>query len=469
MSTVANPTSRPGAWWLRTLGWVAGAVAVLFSLLAIEHAVALAGGRIEIAARFHAWLTSEGFIFGVGNLRGMELWYRDALGRMSLHMALGGVALGLGVLQFVPSLRRRNPRRHRIVGAIVWLATLASMVGAIAFLATFPMQEDASGAAFHLGLWALAVLTLVLLVQAILAAWSRDFRSHMVWMATVMAALATAPMLRLDWVMFSHLWGGERHAVVNLATGTFLFLQTLWLMTIWLTWVGDRDLPARPAPASGFPMGLVRLLAALSALGAVQEGLLAPHGFDLFASVRGARELLPEGARLWAIASVVAMIALPSAWRGALAGSAPSRLLSVSAAAVALGALAIGLDHDRSSMERFSIATFWTGYAVALLIALVLAHLVPPNSAGRNAWSLVLLASLWLPSQLHGLLLVGVAVGADFGAAMAAALFNGAGGAAVIGIATGFGARFRLWPSPRSRPHAFPHDRSAAAGPIAGR
>ncbi len=385
-------------------------------------------------------------------------------------MVLGSVALGLGTLQFVPALRRRNPRLHRALGLAVWLATLASMAGALGFLATFSMTEDASGVAFQLGLWALALLTLVLLSQAVLAAWSHDYRSHMVWMATVMAALATAPMLRLDWVVFGQLWGGERHAVVNLATGTFLFLQTLWLMTVWLTWVGDRDLPTRPSPTSAFPMGLVRLLAALSALGAVQEGLLAPHGFDLFASVRDARELLPQGATLWAIASVVAMIALPSAWRSALAGNVPSRLLSVSAAAAALGALAIGLDHDRSSMERFAIATFWAGYGIALLVALALAHLVPANSAGRNAWTLVLLASLWLPSQLYGLLLVGIAVGASFGAAMAAALFNSVGAAAVIGIATGFGARFRLRPSSRARPpQELAHDRAAAMGLIVGR
>jgi len=454
MSTVTQSAPRSVVSSLRILGWIAGVVAVLFSLLAIDHALALAGGRVELQARLIAWLTSDTFVFGEGNLREMEVWYRDALGRMSLHMVLGGIALGLGILQFVPSLRRRKPRLHRKLGLIIWLATLASMVGAISFLATFPMHEDASGAAFHLGLWALALLTLLLLAQAVLAAWSRDFRSHMVWMSTVMAALATAPMLRLDWVVFSHLWGGHQLAVVSLATGTFVLLQTLLLMTIWLTWIGDRDLPARPTPVSTFPMWLVRLLAVLSALGAVQEGLLAPLGHDLFASSRDARELLPPGASLWAIASVVAMISLPTAWRDALTGAVPSRLISFSSAAVALGALAIGVDHDRGSMERFSIAAFWVAYGMALLFALGLAHLVPPNSAGRNAWSHLLLASLWLPSQLNGLLLVGVAVGADFSEAMTAALFNGFGGIAVVGIATGFGARFRFWPSPGWRSQA---------------
>jgi hypothetical protein len=168
MSTVTQSAPRSVVSSLRILGWIAGVVAVLFSLLAIDHALALASGRVELQARLIAWLTSDTFVFGEGNLRGMEVWYRDALGRMSLHMVLGGIALGLGILQFVPSLRRRKPRLHRKLGLIIWLAALASMVGAISFLATFPMHEDASGAAFHLGLWALALLTLLLLAQAVL-------------------------------------------------------------------------------------------------------------------------------------------------------------------------------------------------------------------------------------------------------------------------------------------------------------
>ena len=51
MSRLAQPASGPSVLSLRILGWIAGAVAALFSLLAIEHALALAGGRVELAAR----------------------------------------------------------------------------------------------------------------------------------------------------------------------------------------------------------------------------------------------------------------------------------------------------------------------------------------------------------------------------------------------------------------------------------
>jgi hypothetical protein len=115
------------------------------------------------------------------------------------------------------------------------------MLGALGFLVHVPMKQGSSGVVFHLGPWA---LTLLLLAQAVLAAWSRDFRSHMVWMALVFAALATAPMLRLDWVLLPHLWPQANHEMVNLASGLVVFLQALLVMALWLSLLGDRDLLA---------------------------------------------------------------------------------------------------------------------------------------------------------------------------------------------------------------------------------
>jgi hypothetical protein len=163
-----------------------------------------------------------------------------------------------------------------------------------------------------MGLWALDLLTLGLLSQAIMAALARNFRSHMVWMSMVFAAIATAPMLRLDWVVFAHLWPQQGHETINLATSTFVLLQTLAFMTLWLGWIGDRDLPARSASAiSVWPRWIIVALSVLSALAAVQEGLLVRAGFDLFRSVREARDVLPPGAMFWSLAMLPAM-ALPS-------------------------------------------------------------------------------------------------------------------------------------------------------------
>ena len=172
---------------------------VVFGLLAMEHGLSLFSPRHELAATVTSSLTSSAYIFGEGSLRYANEHYVTEAVKMLVHMALGGPALGLGALQFVPGMRRRFPRLHRIGGLVVWVATATSMVGAMAYLASTPMAITASGGGFWLALWALALLTLGLLSQAVLAVKGRDYRSHMVWMALVFAAIGTAPMLRVDW------------------------------------------------------------------------------------------------------------------------------------------------------------------------------------------------------------------------------------------------------------------------------
>ena len=446
MSSTA-PVEGKGKGASSGLAWVGvalAAVSILFALLTIEHAIALAGGWLDLQTRVEAWLTSEAFIFGEGNIRYTVPWYESALLRMTVHMALGGVALGLGVLQFFPSLRRRYPKWHRASGVVAWIATLLSMLGSLGFLAFVPMAKGSSGPAVHVGLWALTLLVLLLLWQAVLAAWSRDFRSHMIWMAMVFAGLATAPMLRIDWIVFFPVIGSYGHEQVNLAVSAFVFMQTLAIMALWLSVVGDRDLRARPAGTSAWPRWLILLLCTLSVLGALQEGLLAPRGIgDPFGAWRGAGDRMSGAGVLWAIATIAAMLALPAAWRGALEGKPLSRTTSAAVAAVAIGAVGIGLDYDRGALARFGSAYFWLGYGVFVALALVFSHAIKPNSAGRNAWALIALAALWLPSQLNGLLALGLAVGTTFAESMAQALVNGVGGIIVAGIATGFGARLR--------------------------
>jgi hypothetical protein len=55
---------------------------------------------------------------------------------------------------------------------------------------------------------------------------------------------------------------------------------------------------------------------------------------------------------------VVAMALLPSAWRAALRGERLSHAVSAAIGAVALGALAIGLDHERGSLARTASVVF---------------------------------------------------------------------------------------------------------------
>lgn len=445
MNATANPPRRPAQ---RLAGFIFLAIAALFlayAFLSIDRGAALIQKRTELSAYLFGWLTSAQFFFGDDSLRHMVGWYEQASVRMVLHMTFGGVALGFGALQFIPAIRRGFPRFHRACGLVVWLAIVASATGAIGFLIFVPMQKGSSGPAFHLSLWALGLLTVFLLWQAISAVLRRDFRSHMVWMALVYAALATAPVTRAGWVMFTTLGATAGQQAVNLAAGSFVLLQTIVGMALWLSFIGDADLPARAAAPSAWPRWTLATLCAASAIVAVYEGLLAPAGFGWPGGLRDARDMLPAGAgALWAVSSVIAMGMLPSAWKSAHEGARPSLPLTLAVAAVAAGALLIGYGHVHDSIARYSTRAFWFGYGACVLVSLLLAHSIRPNSLGRNAWGISLLASLWMPGQAAGAFFVGLMLGADVSEAMLAALVTSAGTMLVIGTATGFGARLGL-------------------------
>lgn len=451
-----KPSTRPLPATPRWAAALAAAVALLFAVAAVEYAIALAGGRPAWMVRAVGWLTSPEFVQGpAATTAYMVDHYTTALSRVGPHMALGGLALGLGMLQLVPALRRRHPRWHRASGLVVWLATLASMVGAIGFLVHVPMREGSSGPVFHLGLWALSLLTLGLLAQAVLAVRARDHRSHMVWMVLVFACLATAPMLRVDWVLWGRLSSLTQESA-NLASGMVVLLQTLALMAGWLAWVGDRDLPARqPQPHSAWPAWLVAGLTGLSALVVLHEAAAALLGVDaLSAWRRDAADRLPAaGATLWALGSLATMALLPREWTAALAGRRPGRAATAAGLLAASGALLIAAAHADDTLARQAGAAFWAGLGVLSLALLAAAHWGPRSSAQRNPWSLTWLALQWLPSQWPGLLALAGLLGLRFDEAMAQALVNGTGGLAVAGLATGYGARLHGG-APRQAPAA---------------
>ena len=454
-SAVAPSMPRRAWRWLVAL--IACYVA-FFGILSIEHAFALAAGRPDWASRLLAFLTSESFVYGPGSaLAGFELPYRSAVSRIDSHMALGGLALGLGALQFVHALRRRYPIAHRAMGLVVWLAMAASLASAMAFLLTVPLHTGKAGAAFQVGLWALDLLTAFLLAQAILAALSRDHRSHMVWMALTYAALLTAPVLRFDWWVMGRFTSFEG-APANLVTGVVVLMQTMLLMGLWLTFSGDAALPERRAPGLVWPRWLVDALCVLTALAAVQEGVLSPQRwFDVYGSARGSLDRMPPVAGLaWAGATIAAMIVLPAAWRRAMAGERPGKAMTLAVAACAAASLAVAITSDHGTTSRLGVASFWIGYAVFLAASIALAWAVKANSAGRNAWSLVTLAALWLPSQLPAMIALGRVLGLDFDEANAHSLVDGSGGLLVAGFVTGFGARLRLWAALRRAPSPRP-------------
>lgn len=119
------------------------------------------------------------------------------------HVFASVVALLLGPLQYVSSLRRRNLVAHRRLGSAYVLAVL---VGGLAGL--YMARYAYGGAAGRLGFAALAILWLATVVRATVAIARGDIAAHRRWFARNLALSFAAVTLRL-YVPLSFLAGLE--------------------------------------------------------------------------------------------------------------------------------------------------------------------------------------------------------------------------------------------------------------------
>ena len=432
------------------------ALFAIYGLLAMETAYSILHGVSSASLDLVSRLVSHHFTWGaetgyVGVSQILSQYYTKSL-RMALHIACGGLVVLLGSSQFVPALRRRKSVLHRRLGMVVASAMFLSTCGALAYLASTPMQNIFSGPAFHIFLTGLALLALFLLSQAALAIASRDFRSHMIWMAACFSAYLTAPVLRLDWIIFGNLSAVSLQRA-NGSGGTFVLVQTLLLMLLWLTFVGDRDLPARRSihaerSAVVGPGGrmFMAVLAALAACVALHEGVLAPAGLGLMARLRDPETVLPPQAMLWAAGTSIALWSSGSAWQAWLCGRVPKTSHLVASIVCGIAAIYVGTRESTASLDGFVNARFWMFLGATQLVVLALALTIKANSLGRNAWGLVATLMLWVPA--------GVALCAPLlcwlGATQYEAINGGAtlilAGVVAIGVAKGMGAQVRWRP-----------------------
>ena len=111
---------------------------------------------------------------------------------LQLHIAASGVALLLGPLQFLRTIRTKTPSVHRWIGRIYVAACLAGGLagGAIALYSS-------SGLIAGAGFLSLAILWLVFTGLALKSAMQRDFRAHERWMIRSFALTFAAVTLRI--------------------------------------------------------------------------------------------------------------------------------------------------------------------------------------------------------------------------------------------------------------------------------
>ncbi len=434
---------------LRTWAWcIAALTCAAFALMAVEFTAAVRADRPGWWAAIQAALTSREYTLGSGSPALMYAHYRRLIDAMTVHTALGGMAMGLAVLQFVPALRRRHPRLHRAAGVLVILAVFVSMLGALVYLARTPLATIYASPAFGLGLWALSLASLGYLALAVLAVRARDFRSHMGFMALMMSTLLTAPVLRFEWALFGVLTPLDMSAV-NQGVTTFLGLATILVMSLWMHQIGHADLPGRPR-AAVLPPLLTHWLARTACVVIAHEGLLAPAGIDLLGFWRAAHERLPAVAALWALPALALAWRAPRDIAAAIAGERPTRLARALALLSAAGALAIAFRHSRHDVDAVGLVFYWG--ALALLTSGLVA--AGGLSARRDEpWTLFWLYSALIPAAWPALWLVawavgqGATIGMWFGATVGSAAF------ATLAFMTAFSTRIPVsWPRGSPRP-----------------
>lgn len=110
------------------------------------------------------------------------------------HMAIGGLALVTGALNFRHDLRRARPRIHHRIGLTYVVSALLAGGLAGGYLAFFAM----GGLPNRLGFGGLALATTVCTLAAWRFAIVRDFARHWAWIVRSYAMILAAVTLRIE-------------------------------------------------------------------------------------------------------------------------------------------------------------------------------------------------------------------------------------------------------------------------------
>lgn len=443
--------STPMSAGLRALLWGVGIFLLGFGLLTLETAISIWNGKTYLALNILDALLSRNFAWGgeagYAGLPQILSQYYAKSGRIVLHIAMGGIVVGLGMSQFVPALRRRNPTLHRRLGMVVASAMALSMTGALAYLMSSSIESIFSGPTFFIFLWGLAVLALFLLMQAGLAIMARDFRSHMIWMAACFATFMTAPLLRADWVLLG-LSTPLSLQRANAAIAPVVLVQSVFVMLLWLSFLGDKDLPARTPKGSQWtksrwPHALLVLLAVMTAGVAMVEGVLFPLGAGVATFARDSMTVLPTIAGLWAVPTAIAAWGSLDAWDDWMHGFQPTPIFLISIALSGCAAIAVGSEISTLTLDGYTWSVFWKCIGLLQLTALLLAISIPSNTLKRNAWGVFSLFVLWTPACIPMFAFGLRSTGLSQYEMMISSSTLGIGGMVTAALATAMGAKLR--------------------------
>ena len=380
-------------------------IAAVYGLMSMSYPVSLVLMKIPLSAQLVIHAVSEQFVLGDAQAIKQSIAnYTRAFASISLHTALGGLSLLLCTVQFVPAIRRRSPALHRAVGKGAVLAVVLAMTGALIFLSKTPAKDVFSGEPFAAALWVQAVSTLMTLSLAIKAIRERHIRAHMGWMALLFAGLLTAPLLRIEYMLFGNLLPRFNLVQINAGIAVILIPQTVWLMSAWMKHIGQADMSLlRPHPTLHWHA--IRTMGWMGAATALHEGLLAPMGFDLLNHWRGHTEPLPTTAALWALPTALLLTRVHNELQAVMRHQAISMTTLALGGVAAMGAGLVTLQLPAHDYNQIGQLFYWGGSA-ALGLGLCAAGLVwrkalpvhtPMRTLSLMSW---LMPALWAPTAL---------------------------------------------------------------------
>lgn len=443
-----NSTPLP----LKALGLICVFIFISFGVLAIQYGFAIASGADQWANQLIYWLVQYDVAPepGLPAVEKVLSSYQASLGTMMTHMIVGGLVVSLGLLQFVPSLRRKFLVLHRVNGAVMMLGMIGVSVSAIVYLKSTTMQDSVAGNAFYLSLWGLAVLSLIFLGQSILALISKDFRGHMLWMAIAFACFLTAPWLRVNYLAIGTFDSMTINRLVANSVGSSLAI-TLILAMIWFVHVGDRDLPYRgDRKAYKLPQKWVLIFAALSALFCVVGAVMVFTGSLEHLELR--TQNLGFYLVAWAVVKVWQSRESVQCWSDGLLGHKPHQAYTLASLGSVVLTLSLTQFIDRSSFQGHALFYGLIHYVVIEILLLVLALSSSAISTGRHVFALCSASHVWVAAFMPLQMLLGMQQGLQGDEAIYSALGRLVALTLVLGICVGTVAQLRLLPSRTKKP-----------------
>lgn len=457
MSTLPTPKHPPAASnqlmgpGMKIAMLVAGFLFAVFGLLTIQFAYAITTASLPWATSLTLAIVQypAGTEAGLIGLEQAHEQYRALASTMSTHTLTGGLVVSLGILQFIPALRRKYRNLHRASGALLAVLMVAVSVTSLHFLAVIPPTHILAGQSFYITLLALSGLSLVFLMQAGLSALSKDFRSHMVWMGLAFCCFLTAPLLRYNYILVGAFDPQNINRLVQNSVPSVL-IQGYLLFMLWLCIVGDKDIPNKSGQSTlAIPTKWLTILAMLSALSVLLLAGLHPTivepNFFTETSTRPAW-LLAIGV---ALLKCVQIFSSKEVWLRGLQGQKPGQVFTASTMASALGLLWFASQIDTAAFHAHTVYYGLVNFAVIELIALALAHLTSPLKNGTHLFALANASLAWCWLGIPGTVLAISAFGFSWAVALTTAFVLVPPTFMVIGIIIASGISLYLAPKKR--------------------